>query len=451
MTELSVVTGHSRKERLVNMGQHANFTQERPDWPWLCKNPERPRCKVKLRERRLMWLSRIIHHANLPSQYGNYNQLVIRKRSLKWTHDRSNCLDKIVYFCKTPNAVDILFFFFMLLVPDEHTKYQAIILREQKQENKSNSDTANLFEERLCSRCWGSGLFTALVRINKTQYQYNDSPSVWLFSGKGLWDKGPQSAASDRRRQRVSCVPTHKVQAAEGVNRCYSSSAVRLPRHLSRDVALHPGLPSHKFSHRDEITHARREREGGDNNSVSQTFSHSLTAVKVILLRNPSQLSLPFVFHASCMFSRLFLHCHVSPTSQLSPLLLKLTQTPGAPVGLTHWEVETHHLLSLWFELFYSFFWIVFSMRVDCVGLCLFVCFFPRIQWTKVEAKRRAVVPRSNTFIHFIHSACCVHWRAFTESFIYVLTVAPIALSASKAHLKWKEGEEKKTHDPCLV
>lgn len=183
--------------------------------------------------------SRNIHNANLPTQYGNYNQLVIRKRSMKWTHDRSNCLDNIFYFSKTPSSVDIYLCHWCLM----NIRYQAIILREQKQEKTSNSETANLFEEHLCSRCWGSGLFTALVRINKTQYQYNDSPAVWLFSGKGLWDKGPQSAASDRRRQRVSCVPTHKVQAAEGVNCSYSSSAVRLPRHLSLDVALTPASP----------------------------------------------------------------------------------------------------------------------------------------------------------------------------------------------------------------
>lgn len=224
------------------MGQHANFTQQRPDWPWLCKNPERPRCKVKLREHRLMWLSVALEiYIMLIFPLSMVIKISWLLENFPWNEHMTEVTVLIVQFISP--RLPMLLSFFMPLAPDEHTRHQAIILREQKHEKTCNSETANLFEECLCSRCWGSGLFTALVRINKTQYQYNDSPTVWLFSGKGLWDKGPQSAASDRRRQRVSCVPTHKVQAAEGVNRSYGSSAVRLPRHLSLDDALTPASP----------------------------------------------------------------------------------------------------------------------------------------------------------------------------------------------------------------
>lgn len=155
--------GAQPEEGLVNTGQHANLTRERPDWPWLCKNLARPRCKVKLREQLLMWLSvalEIYIMLICPLSMVITISQLLENFFVKWTYDRSNCLHHNSYI--SPRFTILLILFSKPLVPDEHTRHQAIILREQKQQKTSNSETANLFEERLCSRCWGSGLFTAL-------------------------------------------------------------------------------------------------------------------------------------------------------------------------------------------------------------------------------------------------------------------------------------------------
>lgn len=47
--------------------------------------------------------------------------------------------------------------------------------KSKKAENLKKKDP-DPFEEHVCSRSSGSQLFTALVGINKTKYQYNDSP-----------------------------------------------------------------------------------------------------------------------------------------------------------------------------------------------------------------------------------------------------------------------------------
>lgn len=68
------------------MEQHADLRRERPDWPWLCKKRRAPSLQGETKGRPpdvTICSSRNIHNANLPTQYGNYNQLVIRNLSMK--------------------------------------------------------------------------------------------------------------------------------------------------------------------------------------------------------------------------------------------------------------------------------------------------------------------------------------------------------------------------------